>query len=124
MNHLRNTINRFTQSGPVRITVFALGSSGFIFGGLVGLGSGLTSALTNAQHSLHFNSQTTRERIGTSVYGVANIIGQPIIGAIAGTAIGITAPISIPTLYYLYREAERKENDERMATLIGCGKDN
>ena len=68
MNHLRNTINRFTQSGPVRITVFALGSSGFVCGGLVGFGSGLLSTLENCRHSLHFNSQTTRERIGTSVW--------------------------------------------------------
>lgn len=114
MNHLRNTINRFTQSGSVRITILALGSSGFVCGGLVGFASGIQSALANTLHSYHFNSQTTRERIGTSVYGVANIIGQPIVGAIAGTAIGITAPISIPALYYLYQEAERKEREEML----------
>jgi hypothetical protein len=105
MNHLRNTINRFTQSESAHVTVLALGSSGFVCGGLVGFVSGFHSALTNATYKYR-GYITTRERIGMSIYTVANLIGQPIVGAVAGTAIGITAPISIPVLYYLYQDAE------------------
>jgi hypothetical protein len=121
MNHLRNTINRFTQSGTVQVTVLALGSSGFVCGGFVGFISGFHCALTDAVYNRR-GYLTTRERIGMSVYTVANLIGQPIVGAIAGTAIGITAPISIPTLCYLYQEAKKKEQEERTAILIEIGK--
>ena len=121
MNHLRNTIKRYIQSDSVHVTVLAFGSVGFCAGGLVGASNGVYTALSDAVYS-RTQYQTTRQRIGQSVYTVANIIGQPIIGAIAGTAIGVTAPISIPVLYYLYQKAEKEEMEERMQNLIEVGK--
>ena len=121
MNHLRNTIKRYIQSDSVHVTVLAFGSVGFCAGGLVGVSYGVYTALSDAVYSRH-QYQTTRQSIGQSVYTVANIIGQPIIGAIAGTAIGVTAPISIPVLYYLYQKAEKEEMEERMQILIEVGK--
>ena len=120
MNHLRNTIKRYIQSDSVHVTVLAFGSVGFVAGGFVGLVNGFHTALEDAVYSRP--SLTTRKKFGQSVYTVANIIGQPIIGAIAGTAIGVTAPISIPVLYYLYQKAEKEEMEERMQNLIEVGK--
>ena len=126
MNHLRNTIiqvrtklisnntiKRYIQSDSVQVTALAFGSVGFVAGGIVGLVNGFHTGLADAVYSRRIYL-TTRQSIGQSVYMVANIIGQPIVGAIAGTAIGVTAPISIPVLYYLYRKAENEEMEERM----------
>jgi hypothetical protein len=124
MNHLRNTIaqvrtklisnntiKRYIQSDSVHVTVLAFSSVGFVAGGFVGLVNGFHTALEDAVYSRH-SYLTTRQSIGQSIYMVANIIGQPIVGAIAGTAIGATAPISIPVLYYLYQDAESKIEDK------------
>ena len=123
MNHLRNTIaqvrtklisnntiKRYIQSDSVHVTVLAFSSVGFMAGGFVGLVNGFHTALEDAVYSRP--SLTTRKKIGQSIYMVANIIGQPIVGAIAGTAIGATAPISIPVLYYLYQDAEKKMEEK------------
>lgn len=122
MNHLRNTIKRYINSDNVRITAMALGSAGFCAGGLVGMANGMYTVLSDAIYSRH-ECHTTRKNIGNSVYAVTNIIGQPIVGAIAGTAIALTAPVSIPALYYFYQKAEKEEHEERMRMLTAILKD-
>lgn len=121
MNHLRNTIKRYIQSDSVRVTAMAVGSAGFFVGGLIGAANGLHTGLLEAIY--HRERVTARQRLGQSTYIVANIVGQPIVGAVAGTAIALTAPVSIPVLYYLYQKAEKEAREEDMRMLTAILKD-
>ena len=116
MNHLRNTIKRYIDSDSVRITAMALGSAGFCVGGIVGIVNGFHTALSEVVY--HRDPVITAgQRLRQSMFMCAHIIGQPIVGAVAGSAIGVTAPISIPVIYYLYQKAEKEEREERRLNL-------
>jgi hypothetical protein len=116
MNHLRNTIKRYIDSDSVRITAMAIGSAGFCVGGIVGIVNGFNTAASNILYRR--GPITARQRLGQSMYICAHIIGQPIVGAVAGTAIAITAPVSVPVLYYLYQKAEKEERREEREERI------
>lgn len=112
MNHFRNIFRRFTNSDTVKITTMALGSAGCLVGGIVGIANGMNTALSEVV--FHRDPVITDgQRLRQSMFMCAHIIGQPIVGAVAGSAIGVTAPISIPVIYYLYQKAEKEEREER-----------
>ncbi len=116
MNHLRNTIKRYIDSDTVRITAMAFGSAGFCAGGIVGIVNGFHTALSEVVY--HRDPViTATQRLRQSMFMCAHIIGQPIVGAVAGTAIAITAPVSVPALYYFYKNAEKKEHEEKILML-------
>lgn len=111
MNHFRNTIKCYVQPDSVHITAMAFGTVGFFVGGFVGLVNGFHTALSEAFYNRR-PSVSTRQRIQQSAYMVTHMIGQPIVGAVAGTAIALTAPVSIPALYYFYQKAEKDEREK------------
>ena len=122
MNHLRNTIKRYIDSDSVRITAMALGSAGFCVGGIVGIMNGFNTALSEVVYHRD-QAITAGQRLRQSMFMCAHIIGQPIVGAVAGTAIALTAPVSAPALYYFYQKAEKEDREERMRMLSAIVKD-
>lgn len=77
------------------------GVVGFIIGTYLGVESGW-DVIDIVRYQSN-NKIASQSMIFKLAYVSANLIGQPIIGAIGGTLIGATAPISVPIIYGLYK---------------------
>lgn len=110
MNRIMNTIKHNVQKDTVYMTTLAFGSTGFTIGGFIGIGNGFYSALLD---DLDNDTQCNpRSRLVQDVRTIAHVVGRPIIGAIGGTIIGVTAPVSVPILYCLYKISDKNIFDD------------
>lgn len=98
-------MNRFTNMTIMHQiflgTTITCGIIGSSIGAAVGLESGI-QAMDIALNRIDYNN-SRMNTIFKFVYGCTNMIGQPIIYAIGGMTVGVTAPILLPILYCFHK---------------------